>query len=87
MLDLEAILPVVPRRGEAPTTLGELILARQRELGLRLVDVAERAGATEATVSRWIHGRNRPAASNLQKLADALELPFTDVARAAGYAA
>ncbi|MCU1461439.1 MAG: helix-turn-helix domain protein [Acidimicrobiales bacterium] len=86
-VDVDTLTDAIPRRGSPTTTLGELILERQRELGLRLVDVAERAGATEATVSRWVHGRNKPAASSLQRLADALELPFTDVARAAGYAA
>jgi transcriptional regulator with XRE-family HTH domain len=86
-LDLVALASAIPRRGLARTALGELIVARQRDLGLRLVDVAERAGATETTVSRWVNGRNRPSAVTLQRLADALELPFTDVARAAGYAA
>ncbi|MCU1448499.1 MAG: hypothetical protein JWP02_669 [Acidimicrobiales bacterium] len=86
-VDIDTLTDSVPRRGSPTTTLGELILERQRELGLRLVDVAKRAGATESTVSRWVNGRNKPAASSLQRLADALEVPFTDVARAAGYAA
>jgi transcriptional regulator with XRE-family HTH domain len=86
-LDVESMLEALPRRGSSPTALGHLIVSRQQQLGLRLADVADRAGTTEATVSRWVHGRNRPAATSLQRLADAIEVPFADVAQAAGYAA
>jgi transcriptional regulator with XRE-family HTH domain len=85
-VDMATLASALPRRA-SPTTLGELILARQQELGLRLADVAVRAGTTEATISRWVQGRNRPAAASVRRLAAALELPFADVARAAGHAA
>ena len=57
---------------------------RSRALGLRSADVAQRAGTTEATISRWVHGHNRPARASLHRLAAALEMPFTVVAAAAG---
>jgi transcriptional regulator with XRE-family HTH domain len=77
-----ALVAVLPRKN--PTTaLGDLILARKRALGLRSADVAQRVGATEATISRWVHGHNRPARTSLYRLAAALEVPFTAVVAAA----
>ena len=73
----------LPRR-PAPTRLGELILQRQRELGLRSVDIARLVGTTEPTLSRWINGHSRPVAKNLERLATALKLPQTHLAEAAG---
>jgi transcriptional regulator with XRE-family HTH domain len=78
-----ALLAAMPDKN-ATTTLGDLILNRARALGLRSADVAQRAGTTEATISRWVHGRNRPASASLHRLAAALEMPFTAVAAAAG---
>lgn len=85
-VDTASLAAALPRRG-ARTTLGELILARQRELGLRSTDLARLTGTTEATVSRWVHGRSRPVAKNLERLADVLQMPLPVVAEAAGRAA
>lgn len=85
-IDVGDLAGALPRRGPR-TKLGELILSRQRELGLRSTDIAERAGTTEATISRWVHGRNKPAAASLERLARALEIPLATVADAAGIAA
>lgn len=85
-VDVAALAQALPRRGAA-SRLGELILARQRELGLRSADIAARAGTSEATISRWVHGRNKPAAASLERLARALEMPLAAVADAAGIAA
>jgi transcriptional regulator with XRE-family HTH domain len=68
------------------SALGRLIVARQRELGLRLADVAELSGTTEATVSRWVHGRSRPVPSNLRRLAEALQVPYARLVDATGAA-
>lgn len=73
----------LPRRA-APTRLGELILQRQRDLGLRSVDIARMVGTTEPTLSRWINGHSRPIAKNLERLAHALNVPFTHLEEAAG---
>lgn len=85
-IDVATLAEALPR-GRVRSRLGELILARQRELGLRSTDIAERAGTTEATISRWVHGRNKPAAASLERLALALEIPLAVVADAAGIAA
>ena len=82
-VDTASLAAALPRRG-ASTTLGELILARQRELGLRSADLARLTGTTEATVSRWVHGRSHPVPQNLRRLADALRMPYANVLEAAG---
>jgi transcriptional regulator with XRE-family HTH domain len=81
-IDMYALASAMPHRGPR-TTLGDLIIARQRELGLRSIDVAERAGTTEATVSRWVNGRTRPTDQSMRRLAAALEVPYEAVAEAA----
>jgi transcriptional regulator with XRE-family HTH domain len=85
-VDRASLAAALPRR-TAAAPLGELILARQRELGLRSVDVAALVGTTEATVSRWVHGRSRPGRKNLVRLAAALRIPEAEVVEAAGRAA
>jgi transcriptional regulator with XRE-family HTH domain len=81
-----SLAAALPRR-TAASKLGELILSRQRELGLRSTDVAHLTGTTEATVSRWVTGHNRPAPRNLRLLADVLRLPYAGVLEAAECAA
>jgi transcriptional regulator with XRE-family HTH domain len=83
-LDLEpAVLAAsVPQR-EDRTPLGELIVSRRRELGIRSADVARRAGTSETVISRWVNGHHLPAAASLRRLAQALDLPFATVASAA----
>jgi transcriptional regulator with XRE-family HTH domain len=82
-VDTASLVAALPRRA-VTTTLGELILGRQRELGLRSADVAQLIGTTEATISRWVHGRSRPVPKNLQRLAGALNMPYETIAAAAG---
>jgi len=83
-LDLEpAVLAAsVPQR-EDRTPLGELIVSRRRELGIRSADVARRAGTSETVISRWVNGHHQPVAASLRRLAHALDLPFATVAAAA----
>lgn len=85
-VDTASLAAALPRRG-ATTSLGQLILTRQRELGLRSIDLAHLTCTTEATVSRWVHGRSRPVPKNLQRLADALKMPYAAILEAAGGAA
>jgi transcriptional regulator with XRE-family HTH domain len=82
-VDIASLAAALPRR-RASTSLGELILARQRELGLRSADLARLTGTTEATISRWVHGRSRPIPSNLERLANALRMPYANIIEAAG---
>ena len=85
-VDVASLVSALPRRS-AVTSLGDLILARQRELGLRSTDIAHLTGTTEATVSRWVNGHSRPAIKNLRRLADVLRIPYPTVVEAAGVVA
>ena len=78
-----SLVAALPRRATL-TSLGDLIQARQRELGMRSVDLAREIGTTEATVSRWVHGRSQPVQKNLERLADVLRLPYAHLVDAAG---
>ena len=85
-VDVSSLTAALPKRISA-SSLGELILRRQRELGLRSVDIARSVGSTEATVSRWINGRSQPAVKNLRRLADVLKVPYDSITEAAGVVA
>lgn len=80
---LEDLAGLVPAR--AASRLGDLILRRQRELGLRSADVARLVGTTESTLSRWINGHAVPVRRNLERLADVLALSYADLATAANH--
>ena len=80
-VEVRSLVAALPRRG-AGGSLGELIISRQRQLGLRAADVAELIGTTEATVSRWVNGRSQPALRNLRLLADVLKVPYDSVVAA-----
>lgn len=82
-VETSSLAAALPRRF-ASSSLGDLILSRQRELGLRSVDLARSMGTTEATVSRWVHGHSRPVQRNLERLANALGVPYHAVLEAAG---
>lgn len=69
-------------RPEGATPLGQVVTARQRELGLPGAEIAERVGTTEATVSRWVHGHSRPAPANLERLAQVLDLRTSELVSA-----
>jgi len=80
------LVAALPARS-APSRLGELILGRQRALGLQSADLARMLGTTEPTVSRWINGHNRPTGRNLTRLAAILGLPEQTLTEAIGGAA
>lgn len=73
----------LPRSTRPVSPLGLLIHRRQRNLGLRLEDIAARSGLDPATVSRWISGRHRPSPAKLTELARVLDLPMSTVQEAA----
>ena len=85
-LEIDVLAASVPRRDDR-TPLGELIVTRRRELGIRSADVARRAGTSETVISRWVNGRHQPVAASLRRLAYALELPLSTVVAAAEGAA
>lgn len=65
----------IPRSTAQLPALGQAIRHHQARLGLSLRDVADRTGVDAATLSRWIHGVNKPAVSSLSRLAEALNVP------------
>jgi transcriptional regulator with XRE-family HTH domain len=82
-VDVSSLTAALPTR-VTTSTLGELIVQRQRDLGLRSVDIAQSLGSSEATISRWINGHSQPAARNLRRLAVVLKVPHERVFVAAG---
>jgi transcriptional regulator with XRE-family HTH domain len=82
-VSVEALAAALPQREAQLSALGELIRSRQRRLGLRRSDIADRAGLDEATISRWVHGHHTPEQSSLRRLAAAIEVPFDLVCRVA----
>lgn len=79
-----ALLSAALPQGLVTTAFGRLIRTRQRELGLLSSDVAHLVGTTEATVSRWVHGKSQPTPRNLRRLAAALRMPHARVLEAIG---
>lgn len=81
-------------RGEAeqfneyePQAVGALIKMRLKKLGMTQRELADAAGITEITMSRYINGEREPKASTLYRIAkalktdlnyfqDAFEIPF-----------
>jgi transcriptional regulator with XRE-family HTH domain len=59
--------------------LGERLRARRRVLGLNISDVAERADLSLAYVSNLERGRGNPTLDALRSLADALNIPVTEL--------
>ena len=49
--------------------------------GLSQQELARRIGATQPQVSDWMAGKKTPHASNLTKLAEAMEMAEEDLAR------
>jgi transcriptional regulator with XRE-family HTH domain len=85
-VDTASLVAALPRLAMT-TALGDLVLGRQRELGLGSADLARLVGTTESTVSRWVHGHSRPVHRNLQRLAEVLKMPYDTIAAAAGQTA
>lgn len=49
--------------------------------GLSQLEIARRIGATQPQVSDWMQGKKIPHASNLIKLAEAMDMAEEDLAR------
>ena len=49
--------------------------------GLSQQELAKRIGATQPQVSDWMQGKKTPHASNLTKLAEAMDMAEEDLAR------
>ena len=62
---------------------GAELRERRVERGLRLVDVAERAGMTAGQVSRLERGQRRPRPATLARVLELLGLTLPELRRAA----
>ena len=51
-------------------TMGKMIAARRRELGMTQLDLAEKMGVTDKAVSKWERDLSFPDVSSLPKLAE-----------------
>ena len=60
---------------------GRFIASLRKEHGWTQKDLAERVGVTDKAVSRWETGRGFPDVSCLIALADALEVPISELVR------
>ena len=60
---------------------GRFIASLRKEHGWTQKDLAERVGVTDKAVSRWETGRGFPDVSCLPALADALEVPISELVR------
>lgn len=69
-------------------TLGTFIRERRRSLGLTQTELAERLGYVQERISLLEHGKyGMPSLPALDVMAQKLEVPLTDVLRAAGFPA
>lgn len=56
-------------------TVGEKIRAARKEKGLSQKDLAEKTGLSIATIQGYEQGKYKPKIENVQKIANALEVP------------
>lgn len=74
----------IQERKQDLMSLPSIIKARRRELGLKLCDIAQHVGVSEATVQRWECGAIRTIKpGNLIKLAEAIKMPLSSLQKAA----
>jgi transcriptional regulator with XRE-family HTH domain len=80
-------LPLPGRSGPQPLwrqIAGDAVRERRRALGLRLRDVADRAGISPQYLSEVERGRKEPSSEMLASICGALGLPLLELLRAAG---
>ena len=63
------------------TAIGRQVRNHRRELGLTLVQVADRAGLSTGMLSKIEHGRTSPSLTTLKALGGALQVPVTSLFR------
>jgi DNA-binding XRE family transcriptional regulator len=81
------MLSLAGRTGPQPLwrqVAGDVVRERRRTLGLRLRDVADRAGISPQYLSEVERGRKEPSSEMLSSICGALGLPLLDLLRAAG---
>jgi transcriptional regulator with XRE-family HTH domain len=73
--------PVTP----LPRSVGQLVAAQRRLLGLSTYAFAEGCGCSEATIRHIESGRHQPNLLTCYRIADFLKLPRAQVAQLAGH--
>lgn len=61
------------------TVLSKNVKRRMVALHINQKEIAKRAGITEVTISRYIHGHRKPTIDILYKIAKALECSIDDL--------
>ena len=60
-------------------TLGERIYKLRESLQLSQKEFAEKIGVSQSSIFYWESGKKEPKLSQLEKIADALQIPVTDL--------
>ncbi|WP_025853214.1 helix-turn-helix domain-containing protein [Paenibacillus ehimensis] len=69
-----------------PTNFGSYLKDKRIEKGLNIVQLSETSGMSAAQISRIENGkRGVPKPENIKSLALALEVPYEELMRQAGY--
>ncbi|WP_010498562.1 helix-turn-helix domain-containing protein [Paenibacillus elgii] len=69
-----------------PTNFGSYLKDKRVQKGLNLVQLSETSGISAAQISRIENGkRGVPKPENLKSLASALDVPYEELMRKAGY--
>lgn len=63
-------------------TMGALIAARRKELGMTQLDLAEKMGVTDKAVSKWERNLSCPDVATLPKLAELFDMSVDELLRA-----
>ena len=60
-------------------SMGKVIAAKRRELGMTQLDLAEKMGVTDKAVSKWERGLSCPDVSSLPRLAEILGMSVDEL--------
>lgn len=63
--------------------LAQTIRARRTDLGLTQIELARKARVDQTAISKWETGKSLPTLPFAFRIAEALELPITDLIEAA----
>lgn len=62
-------------------TMGKMIAAKRRELGMTQLELAEKMGVTDKAVSKWERDLSCPDVNSLPKLADIFDISVDELMR------
>lgn len=75
----EGALPstIWTRKKHTPTVAGETIRSRATDLGLTIIELAQRASCSHRSLARWAAGEYIPRRSSIERLNEGLGLQLT----------